>query len=140
MTDEMEYCLYNDKKYAFDERIEIDCDSVCTCMASTRLVKCEPRCPPKNSTNEMREQCVTVPDPNDSCCTIEFCDVTLDEDHEQGVMTMPSSSSPNQTTKDTSKSGAITTTMTTIGVKADDDSDGPYDCDFNGKKYRKGER
>lgn len=74
------HCMYNGRKLSLEDRIEIDCDMICKCMGESGKVECEPRCPKMNHTTS--EQCVTVPDPKDSCCQIELCDVTLD-DHEQ---------------------------------------------------------
>lgn len=148
-----DFCFYDDRKFAFGEHFEIGCDSVCTCFAASRSVVCEPRCPPRKITHAMQEQCVTVPDPNDACCHIEFCDVTLDDHDEIGTQTMTTLS--NQTSKDVTKSAAplaptlpTTTTIaptaqpttTTSGgdISAHDDDDGEYDCVHNGKKYKKG--
>lgn len=82
------HCMYNGRKLSLEDRIEIDCDSICKCMGESGKVECEPRCPKMNHTTS--EQCVTVPDPKDSCCQIELCDVTLD-DHEQsgGIVVVP---------------------------------------------------
>lgn len=146
-----DFCSFDGRKYAFGEHFEIGCDSVCTCFATSRTVECAPRCPPKNITHAMQEQCVTVPDPNDACCHIEFCDVTLDDHDEIGTQTMTTLS--NQTSKDVTRSSTpITTTNTPttqpttttsggdFGAHAGDidDDDEAYDCVHNGKKYKKG--
>lgn len=151
------FCFYDGRKYTFGEHFEIGCDSVCTCSATSHTVECEPRCPQKNSTHAMREQCVTVPDPNDACCHIEFCDVTLDDHDDGGTQTMTTLS--NQTSMDVTKGTTTTTTSTTststagvshaatqptIGTSGADifgahgDDDEEYDCLYNGKKYKKG--
>lgn len=147
IRDTANFCFYDSRKYAFGEHFEIGCESVCTCFAASRTVECEPRCPQKNTT---REQCVTVPDPNDACCHIEFCDVTLDDHDELGTQTMTTMA--NQTSKDVTKgttpittTAAIqpttTTTTTSRGDEFDTrfDDDGEYHCVHNnGRKYKIG--
>lgn len=125
----LDYCVYNGKKYAINERIEEGCDIVCKCLASSGLVECEPRCPKVNHTTATHEQCVSVPDPKDPCCHIELCDVTLD-DHEQGAIVvvppppyMMSALKNNGSTFNRSEQLLIT-------------KDGK--CEYNGKTYTKG--
>lgn len=104
-TDPDYQCMYNGRKLSPEDRIEIDCDTICKCMGESGKVECEPRCPKMNHTTS--EQCVTVPDPKDSCCQIELCDVTLD-DHEQSsgaiVVVPPPPSMIEKTSKDNSTS------------------------------------
>lgn len=147
VRDTANFCFYDNRKYTFGEHFEIGCESVCTCFAASQTVECEPRCPQKNST---REQCVTVPDPNDACCHIEFCDVTLDDHDELGTQTMTTLS--NQTSKDVTKGTTPitttaatqqTTTTTTTTARGDEfdtrvEDDGEYHCVHNGHKYTRG--
>lgn len=122
------HCLYNGKLYAYEARIEDGCDRICKCMAPDGQVECQPRCPKMNHTTS--EQCVTVPDPNDACCKIEFCDVSLDG-HEQtsggggagGLIVVPPPSS----------TAGHNHTQT-------DDDDGKFDCEHKGKKYTDGQQ
>lgn len=110
-------CLHNSKMYEVGEKIKEGCDELCTCQSSGD-VKCTPRCPQMNHTTS--EHCVTVPDPKDSCCKLELCDVTLD-DHEQTGMMMTTSSEK---------------------LKEDEQSnefEGPH-CEFKGKKYGLGDQ
>lgn len=115
------HCLYNGRKLSLEDRIEIDCDMICKCMGESGKVECEPRCPKMNHTTS--EQCVTVPDPKDSCCQIELCDVTLD-DHEQS-------------------SGAIVVvppppSMTEKLIKENSSSVDQHHCMHKDRQYKKG--
>lgn len=152
-----DYCVYKGRKYAINERIENGCESICKCMAATATVECEPRCPKPNQTTEMREQCVSVPDPKDSCCRIELCDVTLD-DHEQGAISIvpaPTSlvdamkhrkaTNANRTTNEMNNNNSHNEhTPSNMSDDEDDaagdkhDSNGKYDCEHNGNKYKIG--
>lgn len=137
-----DYCVYKGKKYMINERIEDGCANICKCVSSSVPVECQPRCPKKNRTTVMHEQCVTVPDPKDGCCEIEFCDVTLD-DHEQSTMaTVPTSPLPLGTnngshtaieTTDNNRKHAFSTDTSII-----DDTKEKYDCEHNGSKYKTG--
>lgn len=130
-------CMYKGQKYALDERFEDGCDSICKCMASS--VDCEPRCPKLNQT-AAHEQCVSVPDPKDSCCRIELCDVTLD-DHEQGAIAIV----PPPPSFDSMKNkNVLDSNHTSNGLHNDKEltlplngnkNDEKYDCEYNGSKY-----
>lgn len=126
------HCLYNGQRYAYDARIEDGCDRLCKCMAPDGQVECQPRCPKMNHTTS--EQCVTVPDPNDSCCKIEFCDVSLDG-HEQtsggGIVVVPP------------PAGGHANNNNNANNNSDDestDSDGKWDCEHKGNKYSKNQQ
>lgn len=103
-------CSYKGKIYAPNERIEIDCDEICSCHASGEM-KCTPRCPKMNMTNS--DHCVTVKDSKDSCCEVQLCDVSLD-DHEQ--------------------SGFVQ--MTGVQARDEDGDTTPAMCEYKGKKYQ----
>lgn len=136
-----DYCVFKDKKFAFNERIEDGCERICTCMASSATVECEPRCPKKNHTTATHEQCVTVPDPKDLCCHIELCDVTLD-DHEQGAIAIvpapPSlidamkhrKNQPSNRTFSISKDPSLN-----LNTGNGHDSNDHHGCEYNGNKY-----
>lgn len=125
-----DYCTFKGKKYAFNEKIEDGCESICKCMPSTASVECEPRCPKMNHTTAMHEQCVTVPDPKDLCCHIELCDVTLD-DHEQGpIAIVPAPPSLVDAMKNK--------TQIPAGPVGHLSHDPDYDCEYNGSKYKIG--
>lgn len=143
MPHSTDYCIYNGKKYAVNEKIEDGCENICKCLASSGVVECEPRCPQMNHTTATHEQCVTVPDPKDSCCHIELCDVTLD-DHEQSgaiVVVPPPTSMIEALKNNASNNGNRITNELNKGNRQinDDDSDGIYHCEYDGKKYKKGE-
>lgn len=86
---QMAKCEYNGERYNFSETIKSDCVETCTCQGNGKVL-CEPhRCPKMNHTTS--EKCLTLNDPNDSCCKIEVCDVTLD-DYEAAPMSSHTSS------------------------------------------------
>lgn len=147
-----DYCVYNGKKYAPNERIEDGCENICKCLASSGLVECEPRCPKMNHTTASHEQCVTVQDPKDACCHIELCDVTLD-DHEQSgaIVVVPpppsmtdamknngSNSNGNRITNELNKGNKQGSEDTANGANDNDDNDEDYHCEHEGKKYKIG--
>lgn len=132
-----DYCVYKGRKYAINERIEDGCEKICKCMASSANVECEPRCPKHNETAS--SQCVSFPDPKDSCCHIELCDVT-DDDHEQSpvVIVPPPPSFINAKNNRTANGkirdheALVATTMTATG---DNDKKNKHECEHNGSKY-----
>ncbi|XP_054010514.1 putative epidermal cell surface receptor [Hylaeus anthracinus] len=77
-----ETCLFGNKTIMRGQRVEDGCSRVCICEAGGNL-KCQPRCPPNETTSvtNQHDRCVILTDPRDSCCTITLCDVTLG-DHE----------------------------------------------------------
>lgn len=142
------HCVYDGKKYAINELVEMGCESVCKCILGMGLVDCQPRCPKSNHTKAIHEQCVSVPDPKDPCCHIELCDVTLD-DHEQGAIAIlpPPADFKNNKNETTDDNGHdklninnrpnVTATIKGDDVDTDND-DQDYDCEHEGKKYKKG--
>lgn len=157
------HCMADGKKYNINELVEMGCESICKCIPGIGLVECQPRCPKTNHTTATHEQCVSVPDPKDPCCHIELCDVTLD-DHEQGAIAIlppPDNfhrNNKNQTTTTTAANfnsdgnrianklnknnqPNVTATMVkgdNVSDDDNDDDDGDYDCEHEGKKYKKG--
>lgn len=136
-----DYCIFKGKKYAFNEKIEDGCESICKCMASSATVDCEPRCPKKNHTTATHEQCVTVPDPKDLCCFIELCDVTLD-DHEQGAIAIvPAPPSLTDAMKQRMGHHTNRTSFPSTDHSPNSaswkqrDSNEKHDCEHNGDKY-----
>ncbi|EFN69059.1 Putative epidermal cell surface receptor [Camponotus floridanus] len=81
-TEPEETCIFGNKTVTRGQRIEDGCSKVCICEADGHL-KCQPRCPPNDTTSiiNQHERCVVLTDPRDACCTITLCDVTLG-DHE----------------------------------------------------------
>ncbi|KAK2581716.1 hypothetical protein KPH14_002201 [Odynerus spinipes] len=77
-----ETCVFGNKTVSRGQRVEDGCSKVCICEAGGNL-KCQPRCPPNETTSiaSQHDRCVELMDPRDSCCTITLCDVTLG-DHE----------------------------------------------------------
>ncbi|KAI4477074.1 hypothetical protein M0804_013075 [Polistes exclamans] len=77
-----ETCLFRNKTISRGQRVEDGCSKVCICETGGNL-KCQPRCPPNETTSiaNQHDRCVELMDPRDSCCTITLCDVTLG-DHE----------------------------------------------------------
>lgn len=142
------YCIYDGKKYSINELVKMGCESVCKCVLGMGLVDCHPRCPKTNHTKATHEQCVSVPDPKDPCCHIELCDVTLD-DHEQvaiAILPPPADfkNNKNETIEDNghNKLNKNNRQNVTAAIKGDDvdtdNDDQDYDCDHEGKKYKKG--
>lgn len=139
-----DYCLYKGRKYAMNERIEDGCEKICKCMASSANVECEPRCPKQNQTSSSSDKCVSFPDPKDSCCHIELCEVT-DDDYEQSpVVIVPPPPSFINAKNNRTSNGKIrdheelkATTMSATGAndKKHYDTNGKYDCEHNGSKY-----
>lgn len=142
-----DYCVYKGRKYAINERIEDGCESICKCMASSATVECEPRCSKHNHTSASSEQCVSFPDPKDSCCSIELCDVTLD-DHEQGAISIvpapPSlvdanksrkGSNKNRTTNGLARDHEELTAPAVSTIGSGHDLNEKHDCEHNGSKY-----
>lgn len=121
------YCVYNGNNYAVNEKIEDGCETICTCMDKTGRIECEPRCSKMNHTTS--EQCVTVADPNDVCCQIELCDVTLN-DHES---TMTESTNDNTTTAQQNNRNEHSKNST-----AASGNDEVYHCVHKERKYKKG--
>ncbi|XP_072763556.1 putative epidermal cell surface receptor isoform X2 [Anoplolepis gracilipes] len=75
-----EICIFGNKTVTVGQRVEDDCSKVCICEGGGHL-KCQPRCPPNETTSlvNQHERCVVLSDPRDACCTITLCDVTLGE-------------------------------------------------------------
>lgn len=142
------HCVYDGKKYAINEVVEMGCESVCKCVLGMGLVDCEPRCPKSNHTKATHEQCVSVPDPKDPCCHIELCDVTLDDHEQSAIAILPPpadfKNNINESNDDNghdklNKNNRPNVTATIKGDGVDTDNDDPnYDCEHHGKKYKKG--
>ncbi|XP_076283603.1 stranded at second isoform X1 [Lasioglossum baleicum] len=77
-----ETCVFGNETIMRGQRVEDGCSRVCVCEAGG-VLKCQPRCPPNETTSatNQHDRCVVLTDPRDSCCTITLCDVTLG-DHE----------------------------------------------------------
>ncbi|XP_067213383.1 putative epidermal cell surface receptor isoform X2 [Linepithema humile] len=76
-----ETCMFGNKTVARKQRIEDGCSRICVCEDGGHL-KCQPRCPPNETTTaNQHDRCVTLASPSDPCCNITYCDVTLG-DHE----------------------------------------------------------
>lgn len=147
-----DFCLYKGRKYAINERIEDGCEKICECMASSANVECEPRCPKQNETTAS-DSCVSFPDPKDSCCHIQLCEVT-DDDYEQSpVVIVPpppsffnakNNRTSNGKIRDHEELKAMPTTATAPGGNDKNnkhhDVNGKYDCEHNGSKYTIGEQ
>lgn len=122
-TAEADFCEHENRRLAINQTAnEDDCDKRCVCQSSGQVM-CQPRCQPMMNKTAISEQCVKVKDPNDLCCEIELCDVTLD-DHEQQSqpMEMPA--------VDKSGASSIDGGKSEIGEK--------LKCEFKGKEYNVG--
>lgn len=138
-----DYCMYNGRKYAINERIEDGCERICKCMASTATVECEARCPKHNETSA-NKKCVSVPDPKDSCCQIELCDVTDDDDEQSAVVIVPPPPSFINAHKNRTSSAPfrdhedLIATTTIAATNVNGNKHGPkesHNCEHNGSKY-----
>ncbi|CAL4060282.1 unnamed protein product, partial [Meganyctiphanes norvegica] len=63
-------CTFGNRTFAKDEMFSDGCEQNCTCMGYGD-VSCFPRCPPIKVLPGVK--CHTLPDPQDTCCTITFC-------------------------------------------------------------------
>ncbi|KAJ8673538.1 hypothetical protein QAD02_004800 [Eretmocerus hayati] len=81
-TEPEESCVFGNTTVARGQKVEDGCSKTCICEAGGHL-KCQPRCPPNDTTPgiSQHDRCVVLKDPRDNCCTITLCDVTLG-DHE----------------------------------------------------------
>lgn len=135
------FCVYKGIKYVANEEIEDGCERICKCLDASGRIKCEPRCPKMNHTTS--EQCVTVPDPNDSCCKIELCDVTLN-DHEQTgaiVVVPPPTMGMKSTLNDTAVNDHSTSELSRLTNNEKlADADSGHHCVHKGRKYRRGSK
>ncbi|XP_064089511.1 uncharacterized protein LOC135203613 isoform X3 [Macrobrachium nipponense] len=67
-------CTVDNVTYAKDEKFYKGCQTQCVCMGFGD-VSCVPRCPPlKVLVSDTAKHCQTLPDPEDSCCSITVCD------------------------------------------------------------------
>ncbi|XP_034938419.1 putative epidermal cell surface receptor isoform X2 [Chelonus insularis] len=75
-----ETCFFANKPILRGQRVEDGCTKTCFCDIGG-VLKCEPRCPPNETTSEIHnhDRCVALADPRDPCCTITYCDVSLGE-------------------------------------------------------------
>lgn len=74
----LEGCVHKNQTFQKGVMFNDGCEALCSCGDSGK-VTCKSRCP--QVANNSSDQCVSVPDPNDPCCTVVFCDVTL-ADHD----------------------------------------------------------
>lgn len=127
------HCIYDGQKLSVEDKIEIGCEKICKCMDRSGRVECENRCQKMNQTTN--EQCVMVPDPKDSCCRIELCDVTLD-DHEQsgGIVVV----TPPPTTSSTFNARLIDSSTKQKDTNIQNERN-EFHCERNETKYRIGE-
>ncbi|XP_051166564.1 putative epidermal cell surface receptor isoform X2 [Leptopilina boulardi] len=79
-TEPDETCIFGNKTLTRGQRVEDGCTRICICEEGGSL-KCQPRCPPNDTTSGVtqHDRCVALTDPSDKCCTITLCDVTLEE-------------------------------------------------------------
>jgi hypothetical protein len=70
--------------YEIDSKVEIGCEELCICDVSGEML-CKPRCAKLTA---ILDKCVRVKNATDACCEIEFCDVTLDDHEQPGMMTL----------------------------------------------------
>lgn len=63
-TEPEETCVFGNKTVTRGQRIEDGCSKVCICEAGGHL-KCQPRCPPNDTTSTINqhERCVVLTDP-----------------------------------------------------------------------------
>ncbi|XP_066984324.1 uncharacterized protein sas isoform X7 [Macrobrachium rosenbergii] len=67
-------CTVDNVTYAKDEKFYKGCQTQCVCMGFGD-VSCFSRCPPlKVLVSDTAKHCQTLPDPEDSCCSITVCD------------------------------------------------------------------
>ncbi|KAK8394530.1 hypothetical protein O3P69_006595 [Scylla paramamosain] len=66
-------CTQGNVTYAKHATFYNGCESQCVCIGFGDI-SCTPRCPPFKVMPEGAEKCETLPDPNDSCCSITVCD------------------------------------------------------------------
>jgi hypothetical protein len=69
-------CHYKNATYQRGIKFDDGCEKRCTCGESGEVF-CNPRCPPPPNNNASDDKCVTVRDPQDNCCILVLCDVTL---------------------------------------------------------------
>ncbi|KAK9497345.1 hypothetical protein O3M35_004679 [Rhynocoris fuscipes] len=70
-------CVYNNVTYMNGEKFNEGCSNSCNC--SDGEIVCGPRCPQTNMTANT-DQCLSVADRKDPCCTILYCDVNASDD------------------------------------------------------------
>ncbi|KAL0269358.1 UNVERIFIED_CONTAM: hypothetical protein PYX00_007120 [Menopon gallinae] len=75
-AESMETCVHKNQTFHKGEMFNDGCEAICSCGDGGK-VQCKPRCP--QSSKNSSDQCVHVPDPADPCCTVVFCDVTLND-------------------------------------------------------------
>lgn len=81
--DDSEGCIFQNKSYQVNDKIEDGCERICYCRGNGKL-DCSPRCPNKITTKS--DRCVVVKDAEDSCCEKQLCDVSLDDHEENGFV------------------------------------------------------
>lgn len=113
-------CMHNGTKMPIGAKWQDGCEKICLCSEDAEI-QCHPRCATFNETAS--EHCVTVKDPKDECCSIQLCDVTLD-DHEMPAVVGGQSTS--------------TTTEKNNSVDEDDKTSNKGPCEHKGKAYKNG--
>ncbi|XP_044730252.1 putative epidermal cell surface receptor isoform X2 [Chrysoperla carnea] len=68
-------CIYKNKTYQVEEEFVDECQN-CTCQQNGKVL-CKPRC--EAIVNNQPDKCVVITDPQDKCCPILRCDVSLNE-------------------------------------------------------------
>ncbi|CAG7714174.1 unnamed protein product, partial [Allacma fusca] len=64
-------CFYKNQTYAKDMKFFDGCEQQCMCLGKGD-VSCKARCPPAGP--KVNEDCISLPDPIDKCCTVTVCD------------------------------------------------------------------
>ncbi|KAL1129700.1 hypothetical protein AAG570_012644 [Ranatra chinensis] len=77
-------CVYKNLTYKSGETFNDSCTAICHCEEDGH-VSCKPRCAPSNMTGPS-DQCLTLKDSNDPCCTVLYCDVNANDGPQENSM------------------------------------------------------